>query len=257
MSDIRTILFDLDDTLLDFADYWKDSLIETFRRHPSTYGLDPDQLFERLWAMNEVFEKRYHAREITLRDFRNSRFIHAMRQFDRDIADDVADDFNALHKSVSKLFMKASPDLRELLARLGKTYTLGIVTNGTAEWQYDKLEALGIKALFAEEAIVISEEVGCEKPAPEIYAEALARTRSAPEETLFVGDSWMNDVVGPMRAGMKAVWVNKTSAQSGASLRSGFIAGSPEMHKKNGLGLPAEPKPYRVVASVLELRSFL
>ncbi|TNJ68114.1 HAD family hydrolase [Paenibacillus hemerocallicola] len=232
--DIKTIFFDLDDTLLDFDDYWKDSLIETFGKHPTTRGIEPHLLFQRLWDKNQIYEKLYHAQEITLRDFRNFRLIQAMREFDREIDEETADEFNALHKSVSKQFMKASPGLLAFLIELKKSYQLGIVTNGTGSWQHDKIEALGIKSLFSDEAIIISEDVGYEKPAPEIYGKALACTHTAPEEALFVGDSWKNDVQGPIHIGMKAIWLNK-----------------------KGEAVPEGLKPYGIITNLFDLKKFL
>ncbi|MFD0770212.1 HAD family hydrolase [Bacillus sp. CGMCC 1.60114] len=37
---------------------------------------------------------------------------------------------------------------------------------------------------------------------------ALEHFGKKPEETLFIGDSWTHDVVGPIKAGMDAIWVN-------------------------------------------------
>jgi HAD superfamily hydrolase (TIGR01509 family) len=234
LLDIKTIFFDLDDTLLDFDDYWKDSLIETFGKHPSTKEIEPHLLFQRLWDKNQIYERLYHEQNITLRDFRNYRLIHALREFDREINEETADDFNALHKSVSKQFMKASPELLVFLIELKKSYRLGIVTNGTGSWQHDKIEALGIKSLFSDEAVIISEDVGYEKPAPEIYEKALACTNTAPEEALFVGDSWKNDVQGPIRIGMKAIWLNK-----------------------KGEAAPEGPIPYGIISSLFDLKKIL
>lgn len=231
---IKIILFDLDDTLIHFEDYWKDSLLETFQRHSCTKDLEPDLLFEVFWEMNQKYEKLYHKQEITLRDFRNYRFIDALARYDRAIDEEIADDFNSLHKNVSKEFMKASPGILELLTELNKTYSLGIVTNGTSSWQHDKIESLGIRSLFAKEAILISEEAGYEKPAPEIFLKALACFKAKPEEVIFVGDSWKNDVEGPMQAGMKAIWLNK-----------------------KGEAVPEGPKPYGIIKNLLELRECL
>jgi phosphoglycolate phosphatase-like HAD superfamily hydrolase len=54
---IKAVLFDLDDTLIHFDDYWKSSLMETFRRHQATRGLEPERLFEVLRERNAVYQK--------------------------------------------------------------------------------------------------------------------------------------------------------------------------------------------------------
>jgi FMN phosphatase YigB (HAD superfamily) len=62
----KVILFDLDDTLIHFDDYWKLSLLETFRQHDSTKDIGQDKLFEVYWKYNGIFEVEYHNHEISL-----------------------------------------------------------------------------------------------------------------------------------------------------------------------------------------------
>lgn len=205
----KIILFDLDDTLIHFEDYWQDSLIETFRRHKSTRDFDVDSLLEVLLSHNSIFEVMYHNQEITIDQFRNFRLIHSLAEFDSNIDEETAIDFNMLHKSMSKLFMKSDPILKEFLLDLKRSYLLGIVTNGTTIWQQDKIDAMGIRSLFASDAIIISEEVGFDKPSPEIYHKALSIFHVVAEETLFVGDSWANDIEGPGNVGIRSIWFNK------------------------------------------------
>lgn len=209
MLPIRLILFDLDDTLIHFEDYWQASLIESFRSHKSTKDFEADHLLEVLLKHNAIFEVMYHKQEITIEQFRNFRLIHTLAEFNRNIDEDTAKDFNSLHKSMSKMCMKSDPILKEFLLDLKQSYLLGIVTNGTTSWQQDKIDAMGIRFLFAPDTIFISEEVGFEKPAPQIYHKALSMFQVGAEETLFVGDSWANDVEGPGNIGIRSVWLNK------------------------------------------------
>ncbi|WP_186446006.1 HAD family hydrolase [Paenibacillus cremeus] len=235
MHGIRVILFDLDDTLIHFDDYWKDSLIETFRRHPATKAIDPKILFDLLWERNKVYEQLYHNQVITLREFRNQRLIDTMALMDCEMGEKTADDFNDLHKETSLHFMKADPELVALLTDLSAVYQLVIVTNGLKTRQHDKIDALGIKALFAKDSILISEEVGHEKPDIEMYNQALSRFSVRPEEALFIGDSWKNDVEGPIRAGLRAIWYNRKN----------------ELIPRNGI------QPYAMIRTIHELREIL
>lgn len=212
MSDVRVVLFDLDDTLVHFDDYWKISLLEAFRRHPATRGIDPDRLFEVLWEKNVLYEQRYHAKEITIWQYWNWRLIDALAVFGREIGEAEADGFTRFHHSLSESFIKADPALAELLSELKRKYAIGLVTNGTAGWQYGKLEAAGLDPLFEPGSVVISEEVGWEKPAPEIFVEALGRFGAKPEEAVFVGDSWKHDIEGAAAVGIRSIWFNKRNA---------------------------------------------
>jgi putative hydrolase of the HAD superfamily len=54
---------------------------------------------------------------------------------------------------------------------------------------------------------VTSARAGCRKPHPAIYESILAALAVEASETIFVGDSWDPDVLGPIRAGMTSVHV--------------------------------------------------
>jgi len=206
---VKLILFDLDDTLVHFDEYWAQSLMEAFRLHEATRDLDARALFDVSWKHNAVYEAMYHNREITLRDYWNFRLIRALAEFGREIGVDDADRFNRFHQTLSLSFIKPDPTVVGLLSRWSRRCRLGIVTNGTTDWQMGKLEASGLLPFFSRELIIISEEAGFEKPDPEIYRLALSASRTATEHALFVGDSWSNDVEGPGQLGIRAVWFNK------------------------------------------------
>ena len=56
------------------------------------------------------------------------------------------------------------------------------------------------------DAIAISEEVGIEKPAWEIFEAALNQLKVKAENTVMVGNRIDADIVGASRIGMKSVW---------------------------------------------------
>ena len=82
--------------------------------------------------------------------------------------------------------------------------SIGIGTDMTTRMQYEKLEHLG----FAPSHIVTSQEAGFEKPHPEVMALCVRKAGCAPEECVFVGDTFKKDVLGALDAGMHAVWYN-------------------------------------------------
>jgi len=57
------------------------------------------------------------------------------------------------------------------------------------------------------DVIVISEELGIEKPAKEIFQTALDRLKVKVENTIMVGNRSDADIVGANRIGMKSVWL--------------------------------------------------
>jgi len=99
------------------------------------------------------------------------------------------------------------PGSRELLTALENDAVLGVVTNGLLDQQIEKLRVCKVSEQL--DFIVISEAVGCRKPSREIFEVALKRAKVKPCEAVYVGDSWVSDVLPAVNVGMKAVWLNR------------------------------------------------
>lgn len=95
---------------------------------------------------------------------------------------------------------------------------IGIVTNGPADVQRAKIDLLALAPYI--DFAVISGEAGVAKPDPAIFAEALRRGRRTQREAVFIGDSAEADVAGAQASGIPAVWMNR----SGATWRVGLRA---------------------------------
>ncbi len=91
----------------------------------------------------------------------------------------------------------------DAIARAG--VRMGVVTNGPTDRQRRKLDALGLRDRF--DAVLISAELGVEKPDARIFAAATAQLGVDPRDCVFVGDNPEKDVAGAAAAGMRAVWL--------------------------------------------------
>jgi putative hydrolase of the HAD superfamily len=56
--------------------------------------------------------------------------------------------------------------------------------------------------------LVVSGDIGHQKPDPRIFQHALGLVGVAPHEAVFVGDRLDVDVAGAKAAGMRAIWFN-------------------------------------------------
>ena len=102
-----------------------------------------------------------------------------------------------------KLTPGLMPHAHETLSELRRRgLRLGLVTNGRSEGQRSTLAGLNLQDAF--DTVLISEELNIGKPDPRIYTRALEQLGVQAAQTLFVGDSPTNDVLGPQQAGMKA-----------------------------------------------------
>jgi len=101
--------------------------------------------------------------------------------------------------------VRPDPRLNALLSRLGRSYRLGVVTNGSTQSQRGKLRGLGIEQYF--DPIVVSEEVAHRKPEFAIFRLALRSWALPHGEVLFVGDDGLKDIGGARAAGLQALQV--------------------------------------------------
>ena len=92
------------------------------------------------------------------------------------------------------------PETIAVLEALHRRYKLGVVSNFDGRLRMI-LEQLGISKFFAE--VVISSEVGADKPDPLIFRRALQLAGVLPNETLHVGDDPVNDWEGAAAAGIQ------------------------------------------------------
>jgi putative hydrolase of the HAD superfamily len=189
---IRTVLFDLDRTLLDrdtsFAAFAA-SQYEIFKsRLP---GIDERSYVERLIrldALGSVWKDVVYQRLIAELGITGIMWEELFADFDRRIADHYVP-FAGLH---------------DVLTELSHDYALGIITNGKGEFQQRTINALGIAHHF--KAILISEIEGVRKPDAEIFHRALSRLCCEPAEAIYVGDNPEADVRAARAAGLKAIW---------------------------------------------------
>jgi putative hydrolase of the HAD superfamily len=99
------------------------------------------------------------------------------------------------------------PEAREVLAELRRRgFGLGVISNWDSGAR-GLLAGHGLTEFF--DPIVISSEVGCEKPAPEIFRTALQRAGLRGEQCLYVGDNYYDDAVGCRQVGMRPLIINR------------------------------------------------
>ena len=92
---------------------------------------------------------------------------------------------------------------REAVGRLAARLRVGVVTNGGAA-QRDKLARLGLADVV--HAVFVSSELGAAKPAPAIFARALAWIGAAPHDVVFAGDDPIVDLAPAAAHGMVTAW---------------------------------------------------
>jgi putative hydrolase of the HAD superfamily len=102
--------------------------------------------------------------------------------------------------------LELRPCAKNMLRKVSEDYKLGLISNFTYyPVIYAGLRKLGINRFF--NAILVSQEVGWRKPHREIFQTALRRLNVSAEETVYVGDSPLEDIKGAKTTGMKTIFV--------------------------------------------------
>ncbi|WP_322879165.1 HAD-IA family hydrolase [Pseudocalidococcus azoricus] len=121
--------------------------------------------------------------------------------------------FSAFFQTLFDHFALADPwyvyeDVQQVLASWQQMgIRLGVLSNFDSRL-YPVLEALKLADFF--DSVTISTHVGAAKPDPDIFKIALEHYDLEPIQAWHIGDSWSEDVVGAERAGLGAIWLNRT-----------------------------------------------
>jgi putative hydrolase of the HAD superfamily len=109
-----------------------------------------------------------------------------------------------LFRSASLRYLQAFPQTMRLLERL-RDYPLGIVSNGQRVFSELELRQLGLYGYF--KFVLFSSDFGLKKPDSRIFLAGASQTGLRPDEILFIGDSYENDINPSQKLGMKAMHI--------------------------------------------------
>lgn len=207
-SEYDVLLFDLDGTVVDYADTEEAALIEV---HRTFFGGRPgfEQFRRAFRCHNDRLWAEYRQQQVDLGYLRVERFARVARLFGATAAaPQIAAGFeHNLGRNVA-LF----PEARRALQALRRGFRMVLVTDGIASVQREKLRRSRLGELF--DRVVISSEVGHRKPEAALIRAALAAAGAAPRTALMVGDSQVSDGIGAQRAGVDFCWVNRGAPHS-------------------------------------------
>lgn len=103
----------------------------------------------------------------------------------------------------------AFEEAHQVVDALRPHYRLALLSNADDDFLHEALARNGLEF----ETIVTSEQAGAIKPQPEIFKH-LSKAMGLPAgRILYAGDNAVPDVLGPVRAGMKAAWINRAGTR--------------------------------------------
>ncbi len=201
---INTILWDVDETLLDFGAAQRAALITLF----SEFGLGPctDAMVARYDAINHIYWERLECGEITKPEVLIGRFRQFFSEYGIDPA--VSVPFNDRYQLCLGDTIVPRDDCLRLLDFLRGKVRQYVASNGTVVAQTKKLDRSGIGKRM--DGVFLSEALGAEKPSPAFFRTVLDAIRPERlDEVMIVGDSLTSDMLGGMNAGIVTCWYNR------------------------------------------------
>ncbi|MDC7234501.1 MAG: YjjG family noncanonical pyrimidine nucleotidase [Spirochaetales bacterium] len=201
-SEIKSIIFDVDGTLMDFRKAEVQALEELRLFMGDTAS--PDEFITSYHRVNDRIWLELEQGLITGSVLKLERFRRFARERSSTIDPRELSEFylTALGKGAFPL-----EGATELLQALKGRFPMAVVTNGLTKVQEARFKALAYDKIF--DVLLISETEGVSKPDVEIFRRAAARMGVPLDASvLMVGDSLSSDIGGGIAAGIQTCWYN-------------------------------------------------
>jgi len=203
----KAVIFDLDNTLLNYDLCESDSMRLTGRKH----GLEQWERFtwELFWEafapINWVYWSERIERKLTIHQVLEYSFRDTLKRLEWDSVHSVP-----LARTYWEHFCELchfEDGAQELLTELHGSRKLAVISNGIGEAQRKRTASGNIAHLF--DSFIISDEVGFLKPDRSIFEIALGELGLDRTEVLYIGDSLEIDGVGASNAGIDFCFYNR------------------------------------------------
>lgn len=200
----KIILIDLDNTLIDFNECARHSIINAFNEIGLTYT---PEVFETFIRENVKIWKRLEKGEITKPQLRAQRWNIILGKLGIDFDGPTLEEMfeNGVAKGAYPV-----DGAYELLDYLYGKYKLYIVSNGFRFVQESRLKIGNFEKYF--EDVFVSEDIGIPKPATQFFDYCFEKLNHPhKEDVILIGDSLTADITGGINYGIDTVWFNKNN----------------------------------------------
>lgn len=188
----RAILFDLDGTLIDNQASYRIAYKKLCQLYPHVLSADCEQQRN---ALVSLFHKK--ARESFFQSF--------CQTYGWDPAPTFQEYWDIWISLYTDSIVPFAYTVDTLIFLKEQGYRIGLITNGDTDFQKAKLVSGKLLPFF--DHVIVSEEVGIEKPTPQIFQMCALALGVKLSECLFVGDTIATDIIGAQNAGMDSLLI--------------------------------------------------
>ncbi|MBK3494711.1 YjjG family noncanonical pyrimidine nucleotidase [Viridibacillus sp. YIM B01967] len=201
MKKYQTLLFDVDDTILDFGAAEKEALHSLFKDQEILLTAEIEAHYKEI---NQGLWRAFEEGEIDRNEVVNTRFALLFNKYGKEVDGAALERNYRIHLEEGHQLIEGA---MELITSLQNKYDLYVVTNGVSKTQDKRLRASGLHSLFKN--IFVSEDTGYQKPMKEYFDYVFARIpHFSAENTLIIGDSLSSDIKGGQLAGIDTCWLS-------------------------------------------------
>ena len=207
------LLFDIDNTLMDFSAGEKAALFQTMQERGTPIT---DAEYRKYLQINAGAWGRFEQGLLDSKAVQRIRFEEflAYRNQDAVQAQEVNDHY-VVNLGQQAILLEGA---EEMLKRLKTRYRLAVVTNGLHLVQRARLTRSGLLPLL--DGVFISQEMGVQKPSREYFDAVLGAFGDGEREKyLIIGDSLSADIMGGVNAGIDTCWYHPAGDDAEGGIR--------------------------------------
>ncbi|MFX1507014.1 MAG: HAD family hydrolase [Promethearchaeota archaeon] len=206
---IKGIAFDIDGTLLNHEQALETALSKLYSLMKRTIPHSRfDEFFSTWKTKTNKYISEYLDGRLSFKQQRILRVQSVFNEWDYPLTSDEAMEVFKIYLHEYERNWTLYQDVIPCLTKL-KHFPLGVISDGDGEQQRRKLAFTGINSYF--KSIVISGEVGLQKPHPKLFKQSAKELNLSLDEMLYIGDQLEKDALGAFNAGMQGVLINRTN----------------------------------------------
>ena len=211
----KIVLLDLDNTLIDFNECARHSIMNIFDELGFTYTKN---VFETFITENVKIWKRLEKGEITKADLRANRWNIILGKLGIDYDGTIIEEKFENGVAQGAFAVEGAYDLLDYLY---PKYELYIVSNGFRFVQESRLKIGDFRRYFKD--IFLSEDIGVQKPAKEFFDYCFEKLGNPEKKNvILIGDSLSADIIGGLNCGIDCIWFNKNGDDSPKEIEPTF-----------------------------------
>ena len=217
MKKYELLIFDADDTLFDYSKAEAAALEGVFIKNQLEYK--PEKHLKAYQKFNSEVWKEFEKGTINADNLKIERFKRLVNHLNISVDVEIlSEDYLSKLAESAVLFTS----VKEILSDLSKKFKIGLITNGLTKVQKNRLKLSGIEQFF--DCVVISEEVGFQKPDRRIFDLMLEKTKIKDKQSvLMIGDNLLSDIMGAQNTGINTCWANYKNLPNDTIVRPDYI----------------------------------